>query len=99
MLRIAILASRLLLSSVTAAVAQPAPPGDLVGSGEIRMTGSGDEAAFTRLGPATSPGGRPAQRRGGPGGGAEVCYLPPVPPGERDRSALLMRSGDAAVLA
>ncbi len=99
MIRIAILATRLLLCSATAAVAQPAPPGNLVGGGEVRMTGSGDEAAFTRLGPATSQAGRPAQLLGGQGAGPEVGYLAPVPPGERGRSALLMGSGDEAVLA
>lgn len=99
MIRIAILATRLLLCSATAAVAQPALPGNLVGGGEVRMAGSGDEAAFPRLLPGAIQRGRAGSLQGGPGAGPEAGQLDPVPPSERGRSALLMRGGDAASIA
>lgn len=98
MFRTFFLASRLLLCSATAALAQQALPNDAVGGGEVRMVGSGDDASFVRTGPAPSQPGRAAVLQGGTGDGPEVTYIAPVPPGERGRLALLMGSRDEATV-
>jgi hypothetical protein len=98
MIRTIFLASRLLLCSATAAIAQPALAGTGIGGGEARMSGSGDNVTIERIGPSRSQAGRAAMMLGGSGSGPEVLYLAPIPRSERGRSAVLMGSGENATV-
>ena len=98
MFRTLFLASRLLICTAGAALAQPMLPGPASAGAEVRMSGSGDDTAFEYHGRLPSQAGRLATLGGGTGGGPEVTYLAPVPPGERGRIARLMGSREDATV-
>lgn len=98
MFRTMMLASVVVFGAAGAAMAQDGAIGNVVGGGEARVIGGGDDASVAYSARGASQAGRRAQVSGGTGDGPEVLYLGPVPAGERGRSALLLGSGENATI-